>query len=442
MSDKTPKTHPGAVLVSMSIDWAIAFGAVAVLLIASLLVSPLLLPFIGFLLVFAITSYIKSDKMYGRGASPLILIVGRIAVGWSSVIMLAINILFTPWLVGRVLHLELYNDEIPFITSLVTFPVLAVVCAVTLFRAGNMRHFVEARQRRGVFSSDTTLTTIYYRETRYQTQVLLILSLVISAAEYWYYFTRYINSNLNSPDRFFFIYMPVAVYILSVVFMFGRYGSMIPVFELLRGAMPENSTVLRYLVFCGDEILLRKNPVGKLDTPAETVLNRQGQLPEEEARLLFTEMTGMSDFGIKYMFTGSGFAAGPDIMLYSVFVRPEDKEKMISDFSDGGSWHNLYSLDAALKDGSAAPELANEIYRIYTITMAWKTYDRDGRRLYPIKHYRPTFRLRDLKDWTVDYDDLSWFGVAGNNEDRPFFRLRKLCNRLTTMFNSRINARG
>lgn len=442
MTDNTPKTNPGAVLVSMSIDWAIAFGAVAVLLIASLLVSPLLLPFIGFLLVFAITTYIKSDKMYRRGASPLILIVGRITVGWSSVIMLAINILFTPWLVGRVLHLEMYNDEIPFITSLVTFPVLAAVCAVTLCRTGNMRHFVETRQRRGVFPSDTTLTTIYYRETRYQTQILLILSLVISAAEYWYYFTRYINSNLNNPDRFFFIYMPVAVYILSVVFMFGRYGSMIPMFELLRKAMPENSTVLRYLVFCGDEIFLRKNPLGKLDTPAETVINRRGPLSEDEARMLFTEMTGMSDFGIKYMFTGSDFDASPDIMLYSVFVHPGNKGKMISDFPDGSVWYNLYLLDAALKDGSAAPELANEIYRIYTITMAWKTYDREGRRRYPIKHYRPTFRLRDLKDWDVDYDDLSWLMVAGNNEDRPFFRIRKFWNRLTTMFNSRINARG
>jgi hypothetical protein len=63
--------------------------------------------------------------------------------------------------------------------------------------------------------------------------------------------------------------------------------------------------------------------------------------------------------------------------------------------------------------------------------MAWKTYDRQGRKLYPIKHYRPTFRLRDLKRWTVDYDDLFWLTVATNNQDRPFFRVRKIWQRIT-----------
>lgn len=63
--------------------------------------------------------------------------------------------------------------------------------------------------------------------------------------------------------------------------------------------------------------------------------------------------------------------------------------------------------------------------------MAWKTYDREGKRLYPIKHYRPTFRLRDLKDWDVDYSDTSWFAVAENNQDRPFFRTRKFWRKIT-----------
>ena len=57
--------------------------------------------------------------------------------------------------------------------------------------------------------------------------------------------------------------------------------------------------------------------------------------------------------------------------------------------------------------------------------MAWKTYDRDGRRLYPIKNYRPTFRFRDFKTWDVDYNDLHWLDVATNNEDKPFYRLRR-----------------
>jgi len=68
------------------------------------------------------------------------------------------------------------------------------------------------------------------------------------------------------------------------------------------------------------------------------------------------------------------------------------------------------------------------------MTMAWKTYDRNGRRLYPIRHYRPTFRLRDMPRWDVDYDDQTWFDVAINNEDHRFFRLRSFWNRLTGVF--------
>jgi hypothetical protein len=70
--------------------------------------------------------------------------------------------------------------------------------------------------------------------------------------------------------------------------------------------------------------------------------------------------------------------------------------------------------------------LASEIKRIYTITMAWKTYTRDGKRLYSIKNYVPTFRLKDLKNWDVDYNDITWINIADNNEDKRFFVLKKL----------------
>ena len=61
--------------------------------------------------------------------------------------------------------------------------------------------------------------------------------------------------------------------------------------------------------------------------------------------------------------------------------------------------------------------------------MTWKTFDRTGRRLYNIKNYKPTFRLRDLKDWDVDYNDIAWLFVSANNQDCPFFKTRKLWNK-------------
>ena len=115
---------------------------------------------------------------------------------------------------------------------------------------------------------------------------------------------------------------------------------------------------------------------------------------------------------------------------YAVFIDPEQKDL----FTHDDVWFNSYMLDSALSTSSLSPILANELFRIHTITMAWKTYDRNGRRLYPIRHYKPTFRLRDLRDWTVDYDDETWFDVAHNNEDRRFYKLRSLWNRVTDVF--------
>ena len=58
--------------------------------------------------------------------------------------------------------------------------------------------------------------------------------------------------------------------------------------------------------------------------------------------------------------------------------------------------------------------------------MAWKTYDADGRRRYPIKHYTPPFRIADIKNWDVDYDNPHWIYVSDNNEDSNFYQIRRL----------------
>ena len=96
-------------------------------------------------------------------------------------------------------------------------------------------------------------------------------------------------------------------------------------------------------------------------------------------------------------------------------------------------WFDAYMIDAAMAKGIIAAPLANELFRIHTITMAWKTYDRRGKRLYPIRHYRPTFRLGDLRGWKVDYDDTDWLAVAYNNEDRRFYHMRRFWNRMTNV---------
>lgn len=443
MTHNHNKLAASSILFSMWINWTVAFGAIALLLISSLFLPPKILPFLGFVFFFALTSYLKSDMGMRNGNCTLVIRVAQQTILWSSVIMLVILLLFTPWVINRVYALEIYNDEIPFITSLVVFPVLAASSGLGLLARRNLRHCQECQQRNGFYAGDSIIGTFYYSESRYQMRTLLMLALVISGVEYWYYFFRYINSNLNSPDRFFFVYMPVGIFVLSVMIMFSRYSSMIPVLELFKKRGGEDTTLLRFLIFCGDEMYLSMNKDMHADTPAEKGIPRRRRLSDHEAIHQFRGLTGLEDFDLKYLFTSNGFAGSPNLMIYSVFVSQDVREKTDTYFTrTGGTWYNLYMLDEAMKTGALDPELRNEIYRIHTITMTWKTYDRNGRRLYPIKHYRPTFRLRDLPNWSVDYDDLSWYHIAGNNEDRHFFHLRKFWNRITSLFNTKQRARG
>ena len=129
----------------------------------------------------------------------------------------------------------------------------------------------------------------------------------------------------------------------------------------------------------------------------------------------------LNDFTVRYLYDDTGYLNGANVLHYAIFL----KDDATPDLRLSGKWETIDELDRQLKAGMLAPQMLSELNRIYNVTMAWKTYDRDGRRLYPIKHYHPTFRLRDFKNWDVDYGDLHWLDIATNNEDRPFFKLRR-----------------
>lgn len=426
------KSNPDQVLKALWRNWAVAFGAITLPVLIGSFVPKIWLPFIAFAEVWALVATMKSNLTKAVSSCSLIVMLASRALICVAIGMLAVVILCTDWLVPTVIHLELYNSEIPFITCLITFPVVAVLCAMSSFLGFGTRYCRDCQRRNGYYAGDSIIATLYFRESRYQVTMLLIVALVLGGVEYWYYFARYINANLNAPDRFFFNYMPVAIYLLSLLFMGGRYTSMRALYTALEDAAPakRNSTSVRFLVFCGDELLLKENKDGQWDTPFDIVIGRTTSVGDHRARILLEEAAGLKDFQLRYCFTNEGYVSGANIIHYAAFVSEDNKALFGTDMM----WFNPYMLDRGLAENMLGTLLANELFRIHTITMAWKTYDRNGRRLYPIRNYRPTFRLRDLRDWSVDYDDETWFDVANNNEDRNFYRLRGLWERLTNVF--------
>ena len=95
-----------------------------------------------------------------------------------------------------------------------------------------------------------------------------------------------------------------------------------------------------------------------------------------------------------------------------------------------GKWYNQSQIERMLHNRELTPMLAAEIHRLYTVTMAWKTYDADGNRLYKVKNYHPLFRLNGICDWDVDFNSPLWLEVSRFNEDKPLFRFRRMLRRI------------
>lgn len=426
---------PEALSAAMWRNWAISFGAIILPLVFSLFTRLTWLPFIALAEVYVLASLRRAEMLAPLSRCSVVSTIVIRTLTLSAAIMIIINILCTDFLIPTVFHMRVFNSEIPFIVCLIEAPVTVFFCILSLFEGLDSKGCRDCQRRNGYYAGDSMAATLYYREARYQTSVLLTLSIAMGIVEYFYYFARYINANFNDPDRFFFVYMPIAVYALSLPILYFRYTNMGAIYTsmLKSTGAHHDGTLVRYLIFCGDNMLLRQNDDEKWDTPAEARIPHHMPVGEYEARHMFSEITGNEAFGIRYCFTNRAFASNTKMTHYAVFL--ENETDMPAD--DTRVWFNPYLLDNALAANALSPVLANELYRIHTITMAWKTYDREGRRLYPIKHYRPTFRLRDLREWTVDYDDETWFDIAGSNEDRRFFRTRRLWNRITNLIRPR-----
>ena len=405
-------------------NWALASGSVALVMLCALFVPKTILPVLLLGVAYALMSKMKADHSRSKmGACYLVLWVMAITLFWSAIIMLLINLLYAKWLFGGLLSLEAFNPRHPYVCSLIIFPVALAVSIYFLIRGLKSKICRDCQARFGYYDPSNFVAALYYREARYQLRMLIWLSLILSIVDWAYYYLFYINVNFNKPDKFYFIIMPIAVYLLSLVYMSVRYMSMSE--DLLnhksnRGLRPM-MTVIRFLVFSGDRIFLTEGTDELVDTPAQLIVPRRDQMSAEDASESFKDISGISDAETRYLYTDTGYLNGANVLHYAVFI----PEETTGTGKLTGEWCSIDKLDRWLKSGALAPLLLREINRIYHVTMAWKTYDRNGNRLYPIKNYQPTFRLRDLKKWDVDYSDIHWLDVATNNEDKPFFRLRR-----------------
>ena len=115
------------VLRGLWLNWAAAFGAITLPLLMGLFVPRIWLPFICLIAGYFISAKMRRDISSGISSCSILMRVAARVLLLSAAAMFVVVILCTDWLVPTVIHLDLYNSEIPFVTCLVILDRKSVV---------------------------------------------------------------------------------------------------------------------------------------------------------------------------------------------------------------------------------------------------------------------------------------------------------------------------
>lgn len=417
------------------VSWTVSVGSIILIIALSLVVSKLWLPIVALIFNVALFLFNKYRKESNGVQCLLIPHLCMRILFWSAVVMVVINLIYHNVIPSTLFDSGLVNRDIPYITSMVTAPVTMVVVGWALLRRGRISLCHDCKMRNGDVSERGFIGKLYFRDSRYQTLLLFWFSLVHTIVSSIYYFVYYVNVNLNTPDKFYFVWIPVIFWTLSVVYLGFRYFS-ISIFYIHNEygdySSRERATFLRYLILCGDYMYLREieNSDGTVcyDTPVKITIPYRERVTDFDAATFYGNIVAEEggERRLRFLYTSDHYNDDSKMFHYLSFVSSCDNKELSK---LGGEWFSMTQIERLLNSQRLASNLSAEIIRLYKVTMAAKAYNLDGKRIYRIKNYRPTFRLSDIENLDVDFNDSRWLFVAFNNEDKPFYRFRRFWHR-------------
>lgn len=421
-------------IVTLWLHWAVGTGALILPMVLSVWISLTYIPLVVAAEVIGLYYYIQTQAItYPR--CYLILNVCARSLVVSTLIMMAICLIYTTGHIDRLYDPQSLNYGIPYICALIISPCTFAISCYNALNRDNVTFCVNCIRRYGSSAERGFIGYVYRREGHMQMVILAWFSGIITLYTWVYYLAFYINVNLNRSDIFFFIVIPAIFYILGLIYTGLRYVGLLTYYarEIVGTARQKGAiTELRYIAICGDSMFLApvdpELPNTRLDTPYSLTLRYRKEVPSDEATDDFCNLAHAKEANVRYLYTSESGNLDGTIRHYVALVNSTDAINE-EDFPQG-AWYNLYQVKQMVNDSRLTPLLRAEIVRVYTIATAFKTYDREGRRLYKVKRYKPTFKLSQIPDLDVDFNDNRWLFISANNEDRRFFHLRRLYHRL------------
>ncbi len=422
-------------------NWAISVGLICLLIALAPLFHPKIVPALALLLEVSLISINHKRRLQETPSCFRIGYIAEVVLLFAAIFLIAVYVYI--WVLKRAeLTGQAANPDSPQIPVLITAPLATIISAYYIIRGTNSTYCLNCMRNQGDNADPGYLGRIFSKESEYQLRLFGIMSMFVSVVAWGYYFTYYINVNLSRSDYYFFIFLPLSIYVISLFFFGVRYFNMWKFYcnnASTARMLAKGGTTVRYLIICDDKLLLNApSPDAevittddmRIDIPLRISVSYTEKISQYEADEYFRNATGITDAEIKLVFESRDPGMYQNIFHYAAYITRSDSDAMSE--TVGGEWFNIHETNKMIRSGIVSSQLSRELHRIYTVAMAWKTYDAKGRRLYPIKHYRPTFRLKDLHKWNVDFNDPNWIFVSNVNQDKCFFRLRRLWNRLMT----------
>ncbi len=411
---------------SLWLNWALPFIFVILILVTASITSNAITALITISTV-GLTHFIIFRNR--QNESPYCLIIPymlEIAFFWLAVIIFILDI------IGDKLLTELsgqpYNHNLSIMPIMFFAPLCIIVSLWIKIKKRKCAFCQDCIARLGKTSDRSLLGKIYYQEAVLQTNVIFSISVVLTIVEWWYYFSYYVNTNYNSLDNYFYIWLPVTFICATMIFFGLRYYSLR---KFLCSDDCNTSTIIRFLIIKQDQICISEDKNNVYDTPYKTSVSFQRNVTDIKAIEIFEKLSGISNGTIKFLYQSSDYRTISNVVHFAVFLQ-ETEAIHVPD--DKIQWATIEQLKTLTDHKTLSRSLMSEINRIYTIAISWKTYDAEGKRRYKVKYYTPTFRLSDMKSWEVDYNEPLWLYVSKINEDKKFYKLRMFWHKYISGF--------
>ena len=423
-------------IFSLWVNWAISLGFIMLPIIIAPLVTIKILPILPLISAGVLTLLDRLNRQHKQPTCFRIPHITQIIL-MASALTLLIDMLYKCNTEMNSIIGQPANKLNPVLPILDIAPVAVIVCLVGIIRAKSPMSCRSCKNRLSEALDSGQISKLYFRETTRQLHFLFWLSLALSITTWWYYLSSYINVNINSSDTYFFLLCPSLCFVLSLIYFGIRYYTLWAYYcnnKATADVVERHGTTLRYIVVCDDKILLnvpehemQQSAPHSIDVALKVSIPFKERVTDQEAHDFVVNALDSDDNEVRFLFHSCDPGMYSNIFHYAVFVNNADHvaNKL------NGQWLTLSDTNDMISEGKVSMALATELSHIYTVTMAWKAYDSRGHRLYEIKHYKPTFRIKDMPSWDVDYDDPNWLYVAELNEDKPLYRVRRLWHRIT-----------